>query len=181
MVARLPAGYIPVMDVQKLEGLFVAFVGGGAWLLLSFGKLPLPAYLKSGWGKKMLPWIGPLMILFGIFIMFEPKPAEEVDLDALASSVKAKLALPVAVDQDTRLDDVKPIAGALGYFLTITNVQAADPDLAQKLESQLRETACSTSQYKQLFDAGISIHVVYRTNSGDTLASILIKPTECKK
>ena len=111
--------------------------------------------------------------------MFEPKPAAEVDLDALASSVKARLSLPVAVDQDTRLDDVKPMNRALGYFLTITNVEVADPVLAQKLESRLRGNACSNPQYKRLFDAGVAVHVVYKTNSGATMANILMEPTAC--
>jgi hypothetical protein len=168
------------MDVQKIEGLVVALAGGVFWSLMFVGAIPKPAFVKSGWASKLFPWMGPMLIACGVFIAFESKPAPKVDLDAIAIGIKRKITLPVAVDADTRLDDVRAIDGALGYFLTITSVDTATPDVAAKLESHVRKTACSNPAYKDLFEAAISVRVVYKTHSGDGLADIALSPADCK-
>lgn len=168
------------MDAQKIEGLFVAFVGG-AWLLIALGKLPTPALLKHGWAKKFQYWVGPLMIAFGVFLMFEPRPKPKLDLEALATGIKREITLPMELGPDITLADIRPIDGSLGYFFTLTDASVADEDLAKRWQSQIVGLTCKSPQYARLSDNGVSIRVIAKTKLGDTLASTLITPVECKK
>lgn len=168
------------MDAQKIEGLFVVVLGGGFWIAISRGLIPTPPLFRSGWGQKLVPWLGPLLVAFGVFLMFQDKPASNVDVEDLAKEMRKRVTLPMKVDDVTQLDDVRPAEGALGLFFTLTNVSAPDAEIAKQLEAYVRGESCTNPQYKKVFDANIAVRVAYKTPLGAEITSILLKPTDCK-
>ena len=109
---------------------------------------------------------------------------ESADAETLAAGMKAKMTLPVQVDADTRLDDVRAVAKKeLGYFLTLTTMTKAkvdaNPSFAGLLESNLRGGACANPNYVKLFKAGISVRVVYQTQDGVEVRKIALAPKDC--
>ncbi len=91
--------------------------------------------------------------------------------------------LPVAVDDDTRLDDVRAISKKeLGYFLTLTKLTKAQLDgsqIGKQLESGLRAGACQNPDYLKLLKAGIALRVIYQTRDQADVTQIAVVPKDC--
>jgi hypothetical protein len=106
-----------------------------------------------------------------------------VDADEVVKGIKAKLTLPMTVDDATRLDDIRSVATHdIGYFLTLTATTKADYDAAPfgaKLESAVRATSCTDANYKVLFQAGLSVSVIYQTRDGVEVERMTMAPKDC--
>jgi hypothetical protein len=107
------------------------------------------------------------------------------DAADVASGMKAKMKLPVQVDDDTRLDDVRATAKKeLGYFLTLTRMTKAQADansaFGNLLESNLRGSACQNPNYQTLMKAGLSVRVTYASSDQVEIRKIVIAPSDCK-
>jgi len=128
-----------------------------------------------------LRWVSPALIVFGIFL-FNCK-SEPADAEALAAGMKAKMKLPVRVDDDTRLDDVRAISTReLGYFLTLTRLTKSElgaSPIARQLETSLRGGACQNPSYLALFKAGISVRVTYQTRDQAEVTRVIMVPKDC--
>ena len=133
-------------------------VAGVFGLLIGFGKGTTVDKSRSDRAKKILRWVSPALIVFGIFLFANDCASESVDAETIASGMKTKMKLPVRVDDDTRLDDVRAISKReLGYFLTLTRMtksQLGANPIAKQLESGLRGGACGNPNYVKLFKAG---------------------------
>jgi hypothetical protein len=106
------------------------------------------------------------------------------DADALAKGMKAKMPLPLKVDDDTRLDDVRGISKKeLGYFMTLTRMtksQAdADPTFRNLLESNIRGSACQNPNYVTLMKAGFTVRLTYTSSDGAEVRTFAIAPKDC--
>jgi hypothetical protein len=104
------------------------------------------------------------------------------DAETLAAGIKAKMKLPVDVDAETRLDDVRALSPTeLGYFLTLTKTTKAalDPGLGKLLETNLRAGACQNANYIAILKAGIGVSVAYRTADQADVVRVVFVPKDC--
>jgi hypothetical protein len=109
---------------------------------------------------------------------------QSADAASVASGIKAKMTLPVQIDGDTRLDDVRAISKKeLGYFLTLTRMTKAQADangaFANLLESSLRGAACQNPSYLTIFKAGLSLRMTYSSSDQVEVRKIVIVPKDC--
>jgi hypothetical protein len=108
-----------------------------------------------------------------IFVVQTSRADDSVDAAIIASGMKAKMKLPVHVDDDTRLDDVRAISKKeLGYFLTLTR-------MTKRLESGIRGGACQNPSYLKLFKAGLSLRMTYASSDKVEVKTIVLVPKEC--
>lgn len=154
---------------------FIPIAGGllGLWWSFRTGS-PL-----GNRARRILRWTSPVLVGFGVLLLLSPRGGGgSADAATVASGIKAKLALPVQVDDATRLDDVRAISRSeLGYFLTLTGAGAA-VDAAQ-LESHLRAGACQNPDYLAFFRAGISLSFTYQTPDQVQVARVSMVPKDC--
>jgi len=98
--------------------------------------------------------------------------------------MKAKMKLPVAVDAETRLDDVRALSNdELAYFMTVVNQTKAKVNAAQfsqVMERSLRAGACQNPNYVKFFKAGVTLVMVYTTRDGAEVARVRLSPSLCK-
>ena len=109
---------------------------------------------------------------------------QSADAAAVASGMKAKMKLPVQVDDDTRLDDVRAISKKqLGYFLTLTRktkAQAdADSGFDDRLESTVRGSACQNPSSQTIFKAGLTLQMTYASSDQVEVRKIVMVPKDC--
>jgi hypothetical protein len=158
-------------------------VAGVVGLLIGFGKGATVEKSGSETARKVLRWVSPALIVFGIFLFVSDCASQPADAEALASGMKAKMTLPVQVDDDTRLDDVRAISKKeLGYFLTLTRLTKSQVDanpIAKQLESNLRGGACKDPSYLKLFKAGISVRLTYQTQDHAEVCRVVMVPKDC--
>jgi hypothetical protein len=109
--------------------------------------------------------------------------SEAADAGVVATGMKAKMTLPVQVDDDTRLDDVRALSPKeLGYFMTLTKTTKAQADaaaIAKPLEANLRGNACKDVNYVRFFKAGIALRITYQSQDRAEVASIVMRPKDC--
>lgn len=133
--------------------------------------------------KRLLRWLGPALIAFGVLLFVTGGKSESANAREIVAGMKAKMKLPVRVDDVTRLDDVRATSGTeIGYFLTLTSVtqaQLGEDSLAQRLESSLRGGACENPDYLKLLKAGLSVRVTYTTADAREVVQVAIAPGDC--
>ncbi len=175
---------MPHIDPSAIEAV-IPLVGGVIGIVLGYKKANV-ATRQAEQIKKVLRWVSPALIVFAVFLFARgcasSGPADP-EAAALANGIKAKMKLPVQVDDDTRLDDVRAVSkNELGYFLTLTRTMkselAANP-IGARLESTLRGGACQDPNYVKLFKAGISLRMTYQTQDQAEVVRIVISPKDC--
>jgi hypothetical protein len=175
-------------NIGALEGLIPLIAG--VWMtLLGVGvfKGRNPRQVEKY--RKYIRIGGPLLIVFGVFQLgggfFIPAASEKMDLQVVAGQVREKLKLPLFVDADTRLDDVRPINSTiLGYFLTLVNYKHSDPKLApllKEIEKNVQSSACANPNYKTFFNSNIHLSFSYRSMDNIEVLKIIISPESCQK
>jgi hypothetical protein len=122
------------------------------------------------------------LAMFATLLLASACPSRKPDAEALAAGIKAKMKLPVDVDGDTRLDDVRAVSKTeLGYFLTLTKATKStlDQNVGKLLETNLRGGACQNANYIAILKAGIGISIAYRTADQANVARVVIAPKDC--
>src|SRR5262245_57808726 len=124
---------------------------------------------------------GPLAVMaVAIFLLAAGCKKESADAGEGAAGVKAKMKLPVQVDEDTRRDDVRAVSSKeLGYYMTLTKMTKAQADatgIGKALEAQLRGNACKDANYAKFFKAGIALRVTYQSQDQAEVASVVMLP-----
>lgn len=161
----------------------VPLVAGVVGILIGFGKATTVRTLRSQKARRILRWLSPALVAFGILLFVSNCASESGDAEAIATGMKTKMKLPAQVDDDTRLDDVRAISKReLGYFLTLTKMTKLQLDanpIAKQLESNLRGGACQNQNYTNLFKAGISLRVTYQTQDQVEVTRIVMVPKDC--
>ena len=141
----------------------------------------------TGWrlsekGEKTLRRVTPALVVFSTLLLAIGCRSRAPDAETLESGIRAKMKLPVDVDGDTRLDDVRAVSRTeLGYFLTLTKATRAtlDPNLGKLLETNLRAGACQNPNYVALIKAGITVIVAYRSQDQAEVVRIVLAPKDC--
>ena len=161
----------------------IPFVGGVVGILIGVGIIPSANTPWAEKAKKILRWGGPALIAFAIFLFMMGSTPESGQAETIVTGMKAKMALPVLVDDDTQLDDVRALSDKeIGYFLTLTTVtktQLTGNPLAHQLESNLRGGACQNPDYVKLFKAGISLRIAYQTVDNAEVIQVVMAPGDC--
>lgn len=133
---------------------------------------------------KKIRWLGPLVIVFAIFLFAKGSFENRPDLEVLSQQIKSKLNLPLLIDPDTRLDDIKPKGEKeIEYSLTLVNFSKGDPVLNQlvnNLEAAFRDNSCKDPNYIKFFNSGITVTMVYFTNDQNEALNMSIAPSDCK-
>lgn len=172
------------MNNINLEGL-IPLIGGLLATLLGWGIIKPKSAGNFKKVSGVLKICGPLTILFGVFLLTGIGQTDKsVDLETVATQIKLKLKLPVMVDSETRLDDVRTTGKLeLGYFLTLVHLSHSDEKLAPilaVLEKSVRESACANPNYKSFFEDGVSLRMTYQTNDAVEALKVILKADSCR-
>jgi hypothetical protein len=131
-------------------------------------------------------WVGAVArgVAAAALFMAAGLACQSTDAAPLATAMKAQMKLPLQVDDDTRLDDVRATAKKeLGYFLTLTRMTKAqadaNPAFGNLLESNLRGGACQNPNYLKIFKAGLGVRITYASSDQKEVRSIVFVPKDC--
>ena len=131
---------------------------------------------------RHLRWLGPLVVLFGLFLGWQAyQQTERPSADRLAADIAAKLALPVQVDEATRLDAVAGSGDTLTYRYTVT-VPVEPANLAtfeQLMREQTRKVACMDPGFAEILRAGYTVEMRYSLSEPARELSIVMAPEAC--
>lgn len=170
MIAYLSGGLTVVI------GLYVLALGLGA---------ALPPQQHRG--RRLLAVLGALMILGGIAAAISDREALSRDRAAetaaeVAAGIRARIdAFPAAIDELTRLEDVRAEADALVFVYTLLledRVRAVETVAA--LRDQMTMTACDEPEMRRYFQAGLSVSYRYTILSGEEIGPITLPPEFCE-
>lgn len=90
--------------------------------------------------------------------------------------------LPIAVDEQTRLDKVVASEGQLEQRFTLINVQKSDDLIAQlnaKVYPLLKTKSCSNQLSKNLYASGVTEAFSYSDMNGQHLATFKVGQNDC--
>lgn len=108
-------------------------------------------------------------------------PSIEIALTKMADQINKRL--PMAVDKDTRGDNITPGPGRrFTYNYTLVSTKIRDIDKAyfrQTMQAQLRAGVCSNPDMKIFFTNGITVGYSYRAADGTFVDKIDITPKDC--
>jgi hypothetical protein len=170
---------MPNLSVSTIEAALPVAVGIVATLVGYSGSWARDAKTP----KKVLRWVGPALVAVGLFLMMMSLSPRPESAYPIAARVKAKLELPMRVDEDTLLYDVRALSKSeIGYFLTVTTKTAAELEavsFAAGIDASIRDGACQNANYETLFKAGIALRLTYRARDKTNVAVIAIKPADC--
>jgi hypothetical protein len=173
---------VAAFNPASVEAL-IQIAAGVACVAFAFKKGTTTGSPQVGKAKQVLRWLGPALIILGVFTFANGCTSDSGDAEAVVAGMKAKMKLPVQVDEHTRLDDVRAISKKeLGYFLTLTRLTKAElvgNPIAKQLEAGLRSGACQNPNYVKILKAGIGVTVTYRTQDQADVARIVFVPKDC--
>src|SRR5712691_7653482 len=136
-------------------------------------------------GIRVRPTVALLVVSLSLTPWRAGDAQQDLDLSAIAAGMKAKMKLPVAIDADTRLDDIRALSKhELAYFMTVVNHTKADlnADLfARRMERSVKGGACQNPNYLKFFGAGVTLVLVYASRDGAEVARVRLPPTLCKR
>lgn len=102
-------------------------------------------------------------------------------LTKLASQMNKKL--PVAVDNDTRLDNVSAVPGRqFIYQYTLLNLNSADvsaDSFGKLFKPQLKSRLCSSEEMQNFLKNGVTVSYLYKGKDGEPIGSAKFAPSEC--
>src|SRR6476646_7694083 len=98
---------MPSVSASSLEAV-IPFTGGVLCIFLGYRKTTVT--FASERVKRFLRWVGPGLIVFAVFLFLLGGGSRSVDAETIATGIREKMNLPVRVDQDTRLDDVRAVS-----------------------------------------------------------------------
>jgi hypothetical protein len=91
--------------------------------------------------------------------------------------------LPMAVDRDTRLDNISPGPGRqFTYNYTFVNSRSEDFDSAawhREARPLLQKKVCTNADLVPLFKHGVTLAYAYRGKDGGHVGKVAISPSDC--
>lgn len=161
-------GGIPI-----LGGLYATALGYGA---ISRSQLaPSPRTLKT---RKQLRWLGPLVVLFGLFVAWQAHvQATHPSAEQLVQQIRSRMKFPVRLDDVTQLVAVEGKGDSIIYELML-GMRLADlggkEAGQQKLNALLLKSACANKDYATVLRRGytIGMHYAFQDSAEGVLVSI---------
>ena len=107
------------------------------------------------------------------------------DLQSLLQKTKNQIKnhLPIIVDAETRLDNVKVIKSMFQYQYTLVNYALEELDVVETRSALIpivKNQACSLPNLKPLIDNGAIISFLYRGKNGKEITTINVTSGQCK-
>jgi len=127
-------------------------------------------------------------VLLVVFLFLTPLSSGHAqqgpDLSAIAAGMKARMKLPVAIDSDTRLVDIRALSKhELAYFMTVvthTKASLNGARFAREMERSLKAGACQNPNYLKFLNAGVTLVFVYVTDDSAEVARVRLAPNLCR-
>lgn len=164
-----------------LEGL-IPLCGGIYATLLGFGKIrPGRSGPRIDAVLAQLKWLGPVVIVFGLVLIWRGYDDGAPNVDEIVRGMRARVELPVAVDEVTRLDAFDAVESRIVYRLTITRPPptAAERDaLLTAMRRQILGENCKSGDFQRLLAQGIGLEFVY-TMEGKRYPGIAVTRANC--
>jgi hypothetical protein len=123
--------------------------------------------------------------IFGALIGRSGSLGNDASVDDALVKVSAQMnkKMPIAVDQDTRLDSVSAEPGKhLTYHYTLVSVSSSDVDQAKfnkLIKPQLKTRLCESVEMKKFLKNGVTISYLYRGNDGHLIGGAEFSPSDC--
>ena len=132
---------------------------------------------------RKFKWIGPLLIIFSLFLCVKSLFAETIDLEAIVNRINKKVNPPVMVDSGTRFDGARVLGSReIGYFSTLVNYSKDSPELSKILpiqKSMLVTNGCKNPSYSYFFQNGITVTMIYLSNDNQEVLRVPISASDC--
>jgi len=164
----------------------IPILGGLYATALGYGVIGAPPSPPTAFKQNLLArlkWLGPALVLFGIFTAWQTHlhvahpPAEEI-----ASQMSRRLSFPLKVDEMTRLVGVQGRGDDLTYDYSIdaslTNLGGRE-QVQRRLEQQLLSAACKTKDFQTLLRGGYTVHARYLFEGSPEEILISLPPRSC--
>lgn len=163
----------------------IPIVGGVLATLFGYGILRTSK--QASRLAQGLKWLGPVVVLFGIWLLLDD--LRTLPGDALARELKDTEAavnkrLPMMVDDVTRADRIEAGDSELTYFFTVIGRGKAASDgrdFQAAMSDKLLGQACSNSDYQRLLKEDVTLRMVYRSEEREELAMVVVSPSLYKE
>lgn len=123
--------------------------------------------------------------LFGVLMGKSGVSEADAAVDNVLIKVSAQMnkTLPVAVDNDTRLDSVSAVPGQhfiYHYTLVALNGNDVNADSFHDLvRPQLKSRLCDSSEMQKFLRNGVTISYLYKGKDGQPIGSAKFAPSDC--
>jgi hypothetical protein len=167
------------MGTAILEAL-IPLCGGLYAALLGYGIVkPRTVDPKTVRYVAQLKWLGPLVMAFGVWILWQglrnPTPAE------IVQGMRQKVALPLVVDEMTRLDQIDAGDHRIVYRMTLTKAPQSSAELdalMQTVRQKIKLQVCADESRRRLLRSNIDLEFVYSIGEKQ-LPSIAVTRADC--
>ena len=106
-----------------------------------------------------------------------------VDKVLVKVSAQMNSKLPIAVDNDTRLDSVSAVPGQhFIYHYTLVSLNAGDvsPERFQNsVKPQLKNRLCDSTEMQNFLKNGVTISYLYKGKDGQRIGGAKFAPSDC--
>jgi len=158
-----------VPGIEVLIGLYLLALGSGV-------KFLKPAFMRGSFWCLLLSVI---ILLWGGTSLKLATIAPKYPAQILSERLRNEMHTPVQLDQNTRIDDVTSYENNVIYNMTLLSGTEDAKAMASSMRTELRQSACENTQYKDILKYASSIQLVFRDNAGTTLDSLTITPQDC--
>jgi hypothetical protein len=123
--------------------------------------------------------------IFGMLMGKSGAQESEMGIDNVLAKVSAQMNrnLPMAVDNDTRLDSVSAVPGShfiYHYTLIALNSSDVNTNSFDKLvKPQLKSRLCDSAEMRNFLKNGVSISYLYKGKDGQPIGGAKFAPSEC--
>jgi hypothetical protein len=172
------------MNLPALIDAAVPLVGGLAVTVLGFSRRPGAAADAKRTLLHRLRWLGPAVLVFGMWRFSLALSADPTRVDArdIAAALRKKLAPPSMVDEITRIDGIGSVGQHVIVRATITRPPAGEPERAALLDQAFRQTRiklCRNHPTDSWLEQGIGFEYEY-TMDGKTYPPVIVIQRDCE-
>jgi hypothetical protein len=128
-----------------------------------------------------LKWLGPLVIAFGLWLMWQAFADEKPDVETIVQGMRERVTLPMTVDEMTQIDAFDHEGQRIIYRMTITQppkTRAEQDALIMQMRQHLKSQGCKRKDFQHLLAQDITLEFVY-TIGGAPYPGIVVTRSDC--
>lgn len=170
------------MNITRILEALIPLCGGIYGTLLGFKRIkPQNLNPRAATLVAQLRWLGPVVIAFGLWLLWQTYIDKRPNVEEIVRAMRQKITLPVAVDENTRLDAFDNEGQRIIYRMTITKPPQTETErdaLIAAMRQLLKSQGCRNENYQRLLRQDIALEIVYTI--GDTqYPGILVTQEDC--
>jgi hypothetical protein len=182
MAANGVEAYMAFELATAIEG-GIPILGGLYATALGHGVVRVSRSLPSALMQKTLKWLGPAVVLFGIFTGWQAHlhaghpPAEEI-----VRQINNRLTFPIKVDETTRATGIQGKGDDITYDYSVAaplSGLGGRDEVQRRLEQQWLSTACKSKDFQTFFRGGYTLHMRYSFEGAPEAILVSIPPRAC--